>query len=598
MAGPGPELRRQLAALPDAPGVYVFRDAASEVIYVGKALSLRHRAPQHFRGPVPYMPFSEHADEAVSVDYIETRNEVEALLLEANLIKQHMPRWNVRLTDDKRYPYIKLSKEAYPRISVVREGLADDAEYFGPYGASYPAKATVRIIQRMLGVRVCRRMNPRGCLYMHIGMCTGPCVGSIGEAAYTERVRHAKLLLRGHTRELREGLEARMRELSAQMRYEEAAEVRDYLEGLERMMEEQSVHLTRERDEDYVAFASVGDVAVVFVLQVRGNAVIDKRHLHLAQGQGLPAAEALAIAIPQLYRGGGVPGRVAVPVALPDAPAIEQALSERAGRKVELAVPARGVPLRLMRLTERNAESAARSEGLRRQHRVEDLGAEQLAQAMGMRRAPRRIEAFDVSHHQGDEAVASMVVFESGRPLKKHYRHFRVRTAAPGDDYAAMREVVGRRYGGTLRASLPPPDLVLIDGGKGQLAAATEAIGGLGERFPVAALAKEREELFLPGRSRPVALAADSDAILLLRRVRDEAHRFAIVFHRRSRRGALTRSSLLELPGIGPVRARELLKHFGSLEAVEAATAEELAKAPGMGEGTARRLWEAMHRER
>ena len=597
MAGPGPELRRQLASLPDAPGVYIFRDAAGEVIYVGKGVSIHKRAPQHFRGPVPFMPFSEHSGEAATVDFIETRNEVEALLLEANLIKLHMPRYNVRLTDDKSYPLIKLSKEQFPRISVVREELADDAEYFGPYSSAYPVKPTVRLIQKALGIRVCRRMNPRGCLYMHIGMCSGPCVGQIVESAYAERVRHARLILRGHVKELREGLETRMAELSASMRYEQAADIRDYLKGLSRMMETQSVALTRERDDDYVAFASVGDVAVVSVLQVRGTTVIDRRVLHLAHAEALPPAGALAAALPQLYRSGGVPGTVAVPVELPGAGGIAEALSERAGRRVELAVPSRGVPGRLMRLAERNAESAARSEGIRRLGRIQDVGLEQLARALRLKRPPGRIEAFDVSHHHGDEAVASMVVFEGGRPLKRDYRRFRVRTAKVGDDYAAMREVVGRRYGGTQRARLPAPDLVLIDGGKGQLAAAVEAIAALGERYSVAAIAKEHEELFVPGRAAPIVLPPDSDGLLLLRRVRDEAHRFAITFQRTSSRKALTRSKLLDVPGVGPVRARELLRHFGSLQGVEAASVEELAKVPGVGEATARTIWNALHRQ-
>jgi excinuclease ABC subunit C len=596
MVEPPPEVRRALGALPDSPGIYIFRDTDGEAIYVGKAVSLRKRAPAHFKGsPDPWLPISEHVDEVASVEYMETRTEIEALFLEANLIKRHQPRHNVRLKDDKRYPFIKVTKEPFPRIAVVREEVEDGAEYFGPYTSALPTRTTVNILQRNLGIRVCRRMNPRGCLYMHIGLCSAPCVGAIDEAGYAERVRKAKMLLRGDVGALRRDLEATMRALASEERFEEAAEVRDYLQGLDRMMELQSVHLTRERDDDYIALAASGQMALVFVLQVRGGKVVDKRVLRLAHGADVPAPEVLQAVIPQLYRVGGIPRTVAVPVELPDGPTLERALTQMAGRRVRLTVPGRGEPRRLMRLAERNAASYAKTERLRTQLRIEDTGFEELGRALRLPGPPRRIEAFDVSHHQGDEAVASMVVFREGRPLKKDYRRFRVRTAAPGDDYAAMREVVGRRYGGTLRASLPEPDLVLIDGGRGQLSAASEALGGLGMRLPVAALAKEREELFVPGQGLPLDLGPASDGVLLLRRIRDEAHRFAISYHRSRRRGALTRSRLLKVPGIGPRRAQDLLRHFGSLRGVEEATLEQLGAAPGMGRAMARRVWDELH---
>jgi excinuclease ABC subunit C len=591
-------VRLALGALPDAPGVYLFRDAEDDVIYVGKAISLRKRAPAHFKGrPDPWLPISEHVDEVTSVDHIVCRTEIEALFLEANLIKLHQPRHNVHLKDDKRYPYIKLTKEAFPRIQVVREEMEDGAEYFGPYTSALPTRTTVNIIQKNLGIRVCRRMNPRGCLYMHIGLCSAPCVGAIDEVDYRERIRKAKLLLKGDVRTLREDLERTMHALAGEQRFEEAAEVRDYLHGLDRMMQLQSVHLTRERDDDYIAHAVSGHMALVFVLQVRGGKVVDKRIVRLAHGDDVPPAEVMAAIVPQLYRTGGIPRTVAVPMRLPDHDTLELALTQQAGRKVHLTVPSRGEPKRLMRLAERNATSYAKTERLRTQLRIEDTGIEELGKAMRLRHPPKRIEAFDVSHTMGDETVASMVVFREGKPLKKDYRRFKVRTAAPGDDYAAMREVVERRYGGTLRGTMPEPDMVLIDGGKGQLSAAGEALGILAIQLPVAALAKEQEELFVPGRSRPLDLEPDSDGVLLLRRIRDEAHRFAISYHRRRRRGALTRSRLLKVPGIGPRRAQTLLRHFGSLRGVEAASLEDLKAAPGLGKGTAWTLWEELHGE-
>jgi excinuclease ABC subunit C len=403
------------------------------------------------------------------------------------------------------------------------------------------------------------------------------------------------MMLRGDVKALRRDLESTMRALAAEQRFEEAAEVRDYLNGLDRMMELQSVHLTRERDDDYIAHATSGHMALVFLLQVRGGKVVDKRLLRLAHGDDVPPAEVLQAVIPQLYRVGGIPRTVAVPVELPDRAVLELALTQTAGRKVHITVPSRGEPRRLMRLAEKNARSYAKSERLRTQLRIEDRGTEELGRALRLPGPPSRIEAFDVSHHQGDETVASMVTFREGRPLKKDYRRFKVRRAAPGDDYAAMREVVTRRYSGSLQGTLPEPDLVLIDGGKGQLAAAGDALGMLSLRLPLAALAKEREELFVPGSARPLDLPPDSDAVLLLRRIRDEAHRFAITYHRRRRRGALTRSRLLKVPGIGPHRAQALLRHFGSLRGVEAATREELEAAPGMGKGTAKALWEELH---
>jgi excinuclease ABC subunit C len=595
---PPPEVRRALGSLPNSPGIYIFKDADGEIIYIGKAINLRKRAPAHFKGgPQPFLPISEHVDEVASVEYIETRTEIEAIFLEANLIKRNQPRHNVRLKDDKRYPFIKLTREPFPRIAVVREEVEDRADYFGPYTSALPTRTTVNLLQKNLGLRVCRRMNPRGCLYMHIGLCSAPCMGKISEEDYLDRVKKAKLILRGNVSKLRGDLETTMRALATEHRFEEAAEVRDYLQGLERMMELQTVHLTRDRDDDYVAYSTDGHYAVVFVLQVRGGKVVDKRVVRLADAEDVPPAEVLQAIIPQLYARGGVPRTVAVPVDLPEVKTLELALTQMAGRRVHITAPSRGEPLRLVRLAEKNAGSYARTERLRTQLRIEDTGMEELASALGLPRGPSRIEAFDISHHGGDETVASMVVFRDGRPLKKDYRRFRVRTADPGDDYAAMREVVGRRYGGSLRGTLPEPDLVLIDGGKGQLAAAGEALGGLAMRLPVAALAKEREELFRPGRRSPVDLEADSDGVLLLRRVRDEAHRFAISHHRRRRRKALTRSRLVAVPGIGPKRAQTLLRHFGSLRSLEGATMEELVDAPGLGSRTARTLWDALHGE-
>ena len=587
-----------MGALPAAPGVYIFRDTEGEVIYVGKANCLRKRAPAHFRSrPDPWLPISGHTDEVASVEHFETRTEMEALFLEANLIKKHQPRHNVRLKDDKRYPFIKFTKEPVPRISVVREEVEDGAEYFGPYTSALPTRTTVNLLQKNLGIRVCKRMNPRGCLYMHIGMCSAPCVDAIDEAGYAERVRKAKMLLRGDVKALRKDLEATMRALATEQRFEEAAEVRDYLHGLDRMMELQSVHLTRERDDDYMALATSGHMALVFVLQVRGGKVVDKKVLRLAHGDDVPKANVFQAVIPQLYRVGGIPRTVAVPVGLPDRAMLELALTQAAGRKVHITVPSRGEPMRLMRLAEKNATSYAKTERLRTQLRIEDRGIEELGRALRLPGLPQRIEAFDVSHHQGEETVASLVTFRDGKPLKKDYRRFKIRKAAPGDDYAAMREVVMRRYGGSLRGTMPEPDLVLIDGGKGQLAAAVDALGMLAIRFPIGALAKEREELFVPGSSRPLDLEPDSDGVLLLRRIRDEAHRFAISYHRRRRRVAFTKSRLLKVPGIGPQRAQALLRHFGSLRSIEAATLEELEAAPGMGKGTAKVLWKDLHGE-
>ncbi|MCK4969398.1 MAG: excinuclease ABC subunit C, partial [Thermoplasmata archaeon] len=393
----------------------------------------------------------------------------------------------------------------------------------------------------------------------------------LDEAGYSERVRKAKMLLRGDVKALRKDLEATMRALATEQRFEEAAEVRDYLHGLDRMMELQSVHLTRERDDDYMALATSGHMALVFVLQVRGGKVVDKKVLRLAHGDDVPKADVFQAVIPQLYRVGGIPRTVAVPVELPDRAMMELALTQAVGRKVHITVPSRGEPMRLMRLAEKNAASYAKTERLRTQLRIEDRGIEELGRALRLPGLPQRIEAFDVSHHQGEQTVASMVTFRDGKPLKKDYRRFKIRKAAEADDYAAMREVVMRRYGGSLRGTMPEPDLVLIDGGKGQLAAAVDALGMLAIRLPIAALAKEREELFVPGSSRPLDLEPDSDGVLLLRRIRDEAHRFAIAYHRRRRRGAFTKSRLLKVPGIGPQRAQTLLRHFGSLRGIEAA---------------------------
>ena len=608
-------LEERVAALPLEPGVYLFRDAEGRVLYVGKAQSLRARVRSYWnRGGDGRMQVPFLVERIADVEVIATANVKEALLLENQLIKQHKPRFNVRLRDDKQYLALRLDPtEPYPRFTETRRFARDGALYFGPYTSSTSLRGTLGSLQRIFPLRTCSdavfasyRRRGRPCLEHSIGRCAAPCCGRISDEAYAELVGGATLLLRGKADDLLRELDAKMRAAGDAERYEEAGRLRDRVRAVERTVESQAMVSRKFVDRDAFGLAREGPRLEIQVLHVRQGKIAGGASHRFKDVAG-DDADALGSFLGQYYgEEREIPREVLLPLELDSADALAELWRERAAHPVEVAVPQRGERRRLVVLAERNAALALEARDQREQNSAELL--ESLREALRLEKLPVTIECYDISHLQGNLAVASRVSFVEGLPNKAGYRRYRLRETAPGDDYGAMREVLGRRL--EKLPSDPAPDLLLLDGGKGQLNAARALFADLGvEGIALASLAKERDEgspsqrvmrhggpkrekIFLPGVKDPVALPSDSPALFLLQRVRDESHRFAITYHRELRKKAQFRSILDELPGIGPTRRRALLRTLGSLERIRSATLSELEAVPKLG----RRAAATVHR--
>lgn len=621
MISPGAKLK----GLPDEPGVYLMRDARGRVIYVGKAASLKNRVRSYFQsGQSLDAKTRALVDEAAEVETIVTADEREALILEDTLIKRHRPRYNVRLRDDKRYPYLKLTAEPFPRLVLTRRIEPDikrGARYFGPYTSSGAMREARRVLQKLFRIRTCSldipanaNENPvrrRPCLDHFLGLCDAPCVGAVDASSYQRLVDEATLFLQGRRRELLPRLRREMAEASKNLEFERAARLRDRVRALERLLEACKALDPQRGDQDAIGLALAETTCAVQVFQVRGGVLIGRERFSLETPRGSDPREALVAFLQQRYvRSPEIPREILLPVEIDgeERALLERWLSDRRGARVYLKHPKRGPKAGLVRTAERNAELALAEERRRREAeagRAAGAGMstalEELVRALRLSALPRRIEGFDVSNFQGREPVASMVVFTRGAPDKGRYRRFRIREVEGPDDVAMLAEAVRRRFERALAGDarfLPLPDLLLLDGGKGQLGAARAVLAelGLSEVFPIA-LAKEHEELFLPGRRRPLVLPRRSPALQLLQRVRDEAHRFALEHHRRRRERRTLRSVLDEIPGIGPKRKRVLLERFGSVKALREATAEELQRA-GLPRPVTERLIRALQRPR
>jgi len=625
MAGkpqPGDRLRGQVRELPDQPGVYLFKDAAGQVVYVGKAKSVRKRVTSHFSGPASgkVMEMRESVD---SIESVVVNSEVEALLVEQTFIKRHRPKFNIRLRDDKSYPFIGISlDERYPRVYFTRERHRRDRVYFGPYANARRVRETLDVLGKVFMFRTCDGAEPgrrsgSPCLDFHIKRCEAPCIGEISEAAYRERIDGVIAFLAGRHAEIEASLEAEMAEAAAAQRYEDAARARNRLSAARSLLERQPVAGTGLGSLDVIAVAVGETDANAQVLQVREGMLADRLSFYL-DNPGGGVAEVAEAFIVQHYDGtGAIPPLVIVQqefAGTEEAEALAGALAERRGAKVEIRTGERGDRRSLLGIAQRNADLALGQERLRaegnRRRRTDALDG--LARELGMADRPVRIECFDISHLMGTETVASMVVFEGGEAAKADYRRFRVRDAVAGapDEFAAMEEVLGRRLARwEAERKLEPtehksdtsfsalPDLIVIDGGKGQLSAGMRALEGFVERgVRVVSLAKRIEEVFVPESSAPLVLDRSSPELQLLQRVRDEAHRFALEHHRGRRSKAMTASALDGLPGIGPARRRMLVGHFGSVEAVLAASREQLEAVPGLPGKVARDLHSAIHR--
>lgn len=613
-------LRDERLRLPDAPGVYLFHDRRGKVIYVGKAKSLKKRVASHFVHPVRRGGKSL-PDETDRIDTITVSSETEALLLEANFIKQYQPAFNIRLRDDKSYPYLAVSlDEEYPRLYFTRERHRKERRYFGPYSSARRVRETLDTLQKIFLIRSCTGAEPgrrsgSPCLDFHIKRCEAPCVGNVTPSDYRTGVQHAIAVLEGHVREVEEQIEQRMRAAAAEHEFETAALERNRLEALRSLSERQRIVSDNDETLDAVAVATQGEDASVQVFQVRDGRLADRQSFYLT-GTAEQTAEDVAEAfLVQYYRETPlVPPLVLLGAPLDEAPAISAALTELRGARVELRVPERGEKRRVFDLAERNAHLALGQERLRAQRKREMLTGAlgQLQDVLELPALPLRIECFDISTLMGTNTVASMVVFEGGEPKKSDYRRFKIRGLEEGqtDDFAAMNEVLERRVAQWQRQSdrsphdpardgsfATRPDLLVIDGGKGQLGAGLRALGPLiDEGTRVISLAKRIEEVFEPGRPYPHVLPHDTPALQLLQRVRDEAHRFAITHHRERRDRQLTESILDALPGVGPARKRLLIQHFGSPDAVLAASRDALEAVPGLPTPTARAIHTALHR--
>ncbi len=615
-APPAERLKEQRRALPDQPGVYLFRDARGRVIYVGKAKSIRKRVASHFSNPNVYGT-TALTDEIDHIEYLVVITEAEALLTEQNFIKQYKPRFNIRLRDDKSYPYIAISlDEDFPRVYFTRERHRRERAYFGPYSSAKRVRNTLDLLGKVFLFRSCEGPEPgrhsgSPCLDYYIKRCGAPCVGYVTREQYREGIDGVMAFLGGRFKQIERDLEQRMYFAAGEQDYEQATVERNRLQAVRALLERQRVAEGGAGTYDAVAVAVEGTEANAQVFQVRDGVLSDRQSFYLEnaaeQGTGIVTEEfvlqyyASALSIPPLLV---VQGSVEEDS---DLGVLGELLAERRGGPVEIRAAERGGKRRILDLAERNARLALDQEKLRaerkRQQRVDSLSG--LQAALELDSLPLRVECFDISHLGGTYTVASMVVFEGGAPKKSDYRRFTIREVEPGDDYAAMAEVLTRRFGqwasqqerspydAERDASFAAlPNLVIIDGGKGQLAAGLEPLEGFRERgVAVVSLAKRVEEVFRPGNPEPVVMPHDTPELQLVQRVRDEAHRFAITHHRIRRDRAMTESIMDELPGVGPSRKRTLLKHFGSPEAVLAATREELENVPGFPQKVARDLY-------
>ncbi len=611
---PPNQLLERVRALPARPGVYIFRNAKGDVVYVGKAASLRSRVRSYFGSPHSLEPKTRRlAEKIADVEYVVTASAQEALILEASLVKRHQPFFNVRLKDDKHYPYLKIDlSEEWPRVEITRRVVDDGARYFGPYASAGSVRRTLDLVKKLFPWRSCTKNitgnDPRPCLDYYIQRCIGPCASLCSKREYDEVVRQVVLFLEGRTEEVTRGLRRSMGEASVALEYERAARLRDQVRAIERTTERQVMEVVERVDMDVFGLAREGAEASVQVFFVRSGNVIGRDTFALDGAAEEPEADVLASFLKQFYQSAAyVPKRVLLPFLVTDQKLIQEWLSQRRGTKVEVLAPQRGDKRALVRTAVENAREslqAARARWMADRGKAREA-LEQLEQELNLPSLPQRIECYDISNIQGTSAVGSMVVFIDGRPQTKEYRRFRIKSVAGADDFAMLQEVLRRRFKRAKevieeRAKAGPeadesfgavPDLVIVDGGKGQVSAAHDEMRNLGVgHIPLAGLAKKFEELFVKDVSEPIVLPRTSQALYLVQRVRDEAHRFAITYHRKVRAKAGMRSALDAVPGVGPKRKKALLRKFGSLKAVREAKAEEIAATPGFTRSLAEKV--------
>jgi excinuclease ABC subunit C len=609
-------VQEQLKTLPARPGVYLFRDGRGEVLYVGKAKSLRPRVRSYFqktpdsRAQIQILP-----QRVASIEVIVTGSEVEALHLEQNLVKRHRPPFNVRLRDDKSFPYIAVTiEDEYPRVMFTRERHRRGVWYFGPYANAKKVRETLDVLNRVFPYRPCEGPKPGRhsgipCLDYHIDRCLAPCVGYVSKDDYRAIIDSVIEFLSGDVRPIQRELEAKMNDAAREERFEDAARYRNRLFAVQHLVERQAVDRQSVGTVDVIGFAVEGERAVVQIFPLRGGNMVDRYSFHLENVEGQDMTTVLESFGLEYYGSApSVPPQIIVPREAGDLSALAELLSEKRGARVEIRAAERGEKRRLQQLADENARQALLTEQAsteqKRARRVEAL--EELREALNLESLPLRIECYDISHAMGQDPVGSMVVFQDAMPKKSDYRKFGIKEAGTDpDDFAAMAEVIARRFarlsdgtGATHDASFASaPNLVVIDGGKGQLSAALAAMQAYDlPRVAVIALAKRIEEVFVPGRSDPIVLSRHNPGLQLLQRIRDEAHRFALGFHRQRREARGFATIFDDLEGVGPARRRALLNHFGSVDEMLSATPEELEGVPGVPAKTARSIYAQLHK--
>ena len=603
----GFDVKARARELPEVPGVYQFLDGTGHVLYIGKARNLRKRINSYTRPHSWLIPAM--LGKARSLDYTVTKTDRESLILEASMVRHHKPKYNVRLKDDKRFPYLKLTKERFPRLIYVRRTADDGAMYFGPFTFG-PINRTMRFVRKLFGLRPCANLLPRGCIYGDMGNCLAPCRRGCDDAEYAEAVGQAARYLSGEHRALMANLERRMEELSERQEYEKAAAIRDQIRTISRLAAQQRVDFLDPKDRDAIVVRRTGaEKALLLHYSIRGGIVVARKNFSLDAPEGLGPGDITEGFLTQYYGNASPPPEIMLPAAVPGRALVEDWLSSVAGGRVRLLLPKKGPRRKLLELMESDLASLATAmDGSRPKDSAYGEAADELQKWLGLAGAPESIEAYDISTIQGTNSVGAKVRFENGLPAKSGYRRFKIKTVRGQDDFAMMGEVVSRRLGHI--GDDPLPDIMLVDGGKGQLAAALGALeraglqGGAAReegggkpdavRIALAALAKREEEVFVPGEEAPLPIPPGSKARLLLQRVRDEAHRFAVGYHRKLRAKGQTGSALDKVEGLGAKKAAALLRRFSSVAGIRAASEDELCQVEGIGPVLARKIRETL----
>ena len=573
--------------LPNKPGVYIMRDSSDTIIYIGKAKNLIKRVKSYFREKLDRPKTQILMSHFDSLEYIVTNSEKEALILEATLIKKHRPRYNVQLKDDKRYPYVKITDEEFPRLVITRN-VTKNGIYYGPFTDAGSVKQTVKFLKSLFKIRTCRNMNGP-CLNAQIDLCNAPCDGKISKEEYSEIINKIDLFFQGKYSTIVKNLKSEMMEAAANEEFEKAAVIRDQIASIEEIMEKQFVDLVDDDlDQDVIAIAPGEDEVVVIIMPVRNGKIVGRDDFLMSASQYDSPSEIMFAFIQQYYGyNRHIPKQILLDEEIDDAELLEDWLSDLRGNKVKIKVPQKGVKLRLVKMAKKNAEI------IKHQKKKMESALIELKKYLKLEKMPRVIEGYDISNISGKFAVGSKVSFKDGKPNKKKYKHFKMETPGP-NDFAMMEELLTRRLKMVDRD--PEPDLIVIDGGKGQLGMACGVLEKLNlTHIPIIGLAKEFEEVFVPNSSRPIIIPKNNKALYLLQQVRDESHRFAITYHRQLRSKNISASSLDDIVGVGKKRKVALLKEFGTIDNIKNASVEQLAKTKGMNQKTAENVYNYYH---